>query len=196
MPLLLIAGGGRQTTISATEGTGQTRIQLWSDWLDEFRANPVFGAGMQLGKEEDVQKERLPGDSTRHLAHNGYLQAFADLGFVGGCLFLGAFGLALFSVYRLGGPGTIVADPVQQAIRPFVLASIAAWATGIMTLSITYLVPTYLMLGLAVCFTRATPCWPPPAPLRLDGRILGRFALAGIAFLAWTYMMIRLFVHW
>src|SRR5437899_3595126 len=38
---LLLLFGGRQTSLSASEGTGQDRIQLWSEALMLFREAPL-----------------------------------------------------------------------------------------------------------------------------------------------------------
>ena len=47
LPILLGVFAGRMTSISADEGTGQTRIQLWSDGLFFFQQSPLFGIGME-----------------------------------------------------------------------------------------------------------------------------------------------------
>src|SRR5207248_1855272 len=47
IPLLLVVFAGRMTSISAGEGTGQSRIQLWSDGLMFFQQAPLFGIGME-----------------------------------------------------------------------------------------------------------------------------------------------------
>jgi hypothetical protein len=196
LPVLLLVFGGRQTSISAQEGTGQTRIQLWSDWMMVFRSNVPFGKGMTLPKEGEGKKQRLPGENSGQVAHNSYLQAFADIGFFGGCLFLGAYGLALFSIYRVGLGGPRIVDPDQQRMRPFVLAAVSAYAVGMLTLSLCFVVPTFLMLALSVAYSRATVCWPAQAPLRLDERVLGRCAVAGVSYLLAMYVFIRLFINW
>jgi hypothetical protein len=195
LPLLLVVFGGRQTTMTAQEGTGQTRIQLWSDWMMEFRGNLPFGRGMTLPKEGEGKKQRFPGENYGHMAHNSYLQAFADIGLLGGCLFLGAYGVALLSIYRAGQGGPRILDPQQQALRPFMLAAVMAYAVGMLTLSLCFVVPTFMILALAVAYTRTTVCWPAQPPLRMDERLLGRFALAGASYLAVMYVFIRLFVN-
>lgn len=196
LPALLFLFAGRQTDIDVSKGTGQTRVQLWSDWLMEFRTHPVFGKGMSLAKEEELQRLKLPGAASKHMAHNSYLQAFADVGFLGGCLFLGAFGLALGSVYRLRRENAMILDEDQRRLHPFVSAALTAYAVGLLSLSLVFVIPTYVMLGLASVYVRMTPSWPPPPPLRLDGKALGRVALAGVAFLIATYVFVRLFVNW
>src|SRR5207253_2129295 len=45
LPLLFFVFAGRMTTISAEDGTGQTRIQLWSDGLTIFLHSPLIGIG-------------------------------------------------------------------------------------------------------------------------------------------------------
>src|SRR5262245_6326028 len=83
LPALLLLFGGRQTDLSSRENTGMQRIQLWSDALQELRYAPLFG----LGCNKFQEKAGL-------VAHNSYLQGYADLGLLGGTLFLGAFYLA------------------------------------------------------------------------------------------------------
>ena len=72
------------------EDTGQNRLQFWQSALVLFKQNPLLGSG--------------PGGFMRHVgraAHNTFLQAFAELGFVGGMLFLGAFVYAFLCMIRL-----------------------------------------------------------------------------------------------
>jgi O-antigen ligase len=195
LPLVLLVFGGRQTTMSAEEGTGQTRIQLWSDWMAEFRGSPLFGQGIVLPKEGEPAKKRMPGEEFKHAAHNSYLQTYADIGFPAGCLFLGAYGLALLSVYRTGQGRHRIVEAGQEHQRPYVLAAVASYAVGMLTLSLSFVVPTYLMLALAVSYTGVTQCRPPQPPLRLDEQFLGRCFLLGVGYLAVMYVFIRLFVN-
>ncbi|MBI3410341.1 MAG: O-antigen ligase family protein [Planctomycetes bacterium] len=196
LPLLLLLLDSRQTSISASEGTGRTRVQEWSDWMMEFRDHPLLGKGMSLAKEEDDPKERLPGQELKHLAHNSFLQAYADTGILGGTLFLGAFFFALWSMLRLGREEIHVAEPTMRRLLPFMLGAVAAYTVGLLTLSLCYVVPTYLVLGLAVAFVNVAVCQPAVPALRFDVRVLGRCAVAGVAYLAAMYVFVRLFINW
>ena len=80
MPLLLVVFAGRMTDISASEGTGQSRIQLWSDGLTYFQQAPLFGIGMDAYTT-----------ISSHVAHNSYIHSYVELGMLGGTLFVGAF---------------------------------------------------------------------------------------------------------
>jgi len=196
LPVLLAVFAGRQTSMSAIEGTGQSRLQLWSDWLGEFRASPLFGKGVTIIEDAEKAKEDRTWQGLRHAAHNSYLHAFVELGVFGGFFFLGAFGIALWSVLRLDPRRTAIVDTDMRYLRPFVAGSLTAYAVGLLSLSLCYGVPTYLVLGLTVAFVRVTPHYPALPAARFDGRVAGRIALASVGFLAMTYMLVRLFVRW
>jgi O-antigen ligase len=192
LPLLLILFAGRQTEISTSTGTAQSRVELWRDWLTTFKDNPLFGAGMELPKDDDPVRRR-PDEENRHAAHNSFLQAFADLGLLGGCLLAGAYFTALWSLYRWGQRNPLLLDSELRAVQPYLFAGIAAYALGMMTLSISYIVPTYLMLAIAVVYTQmARPAsLAPPTQVRFDIPHLGRMAAAGIGTLACIYIFVR-----
>jgi O-antigen ligase len=198
MPALLLLFAGRQTDISASGGTGQTRVQIWSEWLTRFRDNPLIGEGMAFQDEDPLKlaQMRAAGIGQGHVAHNSFLQAFADVGFVGGCLFLGMVGVALWSVWRVGKHRGMPLDPGSRTLQPFLLGAAAAYSVGMMTLSLWITAPTYVILALAAAYPRLYRSDPPLAPVRLDVGLLGRFVIAGVAFLTAMYLFVRLFVNW
>jgi hypothetical protein len=185
LPVLFALYAGRQTSFSTEENTGQTRIQLWSDGLMSFRGSPAFGIGVDKFVEE-----------SGHAVHNSFLHGFTELGLFGGLLFLGAFVGALGGLYRLGHARDRIADPELRRLHPYLMAMVAGYAAGMLFLSLCYIIPTYLMLGLAAVYLRAAGATSPvPAP-RFDFRFLQRVAVAGVLFLAATYVFVRVFVRW
>jgi O-antigen ligase len=190
LPLVLVFFAGRQTNFSTGSGTSQSRIQLWREWLDEFRTAPHVGVGAFVAKEDEAETKTYQ-EGIKHVAHNAYLQSFADMGVLGGFFFVGVFYFAVWSVGRLGTRNTVIVDPQLRRAQPFVLGTIVAYAVGMIALSLCYVVPTYLMLGLAHAYGQMTAVWPPPPPARFGGRVALRLALISVAFLALTYVAVR-----
>jgi hypothetical protein len=81
-------------------------------------------------------------------------------------------------------------------MQPFLLGGAAAYGVGMLTLSLWIVAPTYIVLALAAAYPRIDRATPPVPPIRFNRTLLGRFVLAGIAFLAVLYVFVRLFVNW
>ncbi len=157
---------GRQTEFTTSEGTSQQRIQFWSEGLAMFRQAPVFGIGVGNFAEE-----------IRHVAHNSYVQCYTELGFFGGTVFFTAFAYPLWTMYRLGRPDVVIADPEMRRVRPFLMAAVAGYAAGMASLSRSDVVPTYLVLGLANAYLRFANPYPQSACPRFDGALVRRFVV-------------------
>jgi hypothetical protein len=189
LPVLVGMLGARQTAISADTNTGQERIQLWSDAMVMFRANPLFGVG----------ENRFTEYST-HVAHNSYMQAFSELGMFGGVLFLGSAYLALHGLYRLARPVAVghqvvtpeIVDPDLKQLYPYLAGGITAWCAGMITLTLNDRVVTYGMLGMASTFLAMAVTQPKTPGQRFDLPLLGRLLGLSLLFLAAMFVFIRL----
>jgi O-antigen ligase len=193
-PVFFAFFAGRQTSLSATQGTAQSRVQHWSEWLGEFQASPVFGKGITSADPDQDASEKT--GEKRLLAHNSYLQAFADLGFFGGMCFLGAFAFALAGPYYLRPSQKTIVDPELARLRPYLLGGILAYEVGMLSLSVNFIIPPYISLGLGMAFTQVARTQPPQPPLQLDWRRIKQLVLLSIAYLAAIYVFVRLFVRW
>ncbi|NBO93239.1 MAG: O-antigen ligase domain-containing protein [Planctomycetia bacterium] len=189
-PLMLAVLVTRQADLSVQSDTGQMRIQLWNEGLVMFRANPVFGVGANRYQEDAGQ-----------VAHNSYMQAFGDLGAFGGVLFLAAVLLALEGLYRLGKPHfrpgsgwqpLRFADPDLARLVPFVAAATAAYATGMFTLTLNYMVMTYTILGLAGTLIADARVRPSIVPARFDLTLMTRMTGLSVFFMAGMFVLVRL----
>ena len=185
LPTLFYVFAGRQTELGVGEGTGQDRIQIWSQGLTLFRHAPIFG----IGKGRFVEE-------IGHVAHNSFLHGFAELGFFGGMTFLGGFALALHSLHRLRPAQAVGLDPDLARLRPFLMAMIAGYATGLMTLSRVYVAPTYLVLGLAAAYIEIVRSRSALTLPRVGTRLTLRLGALSAVFLACMYVFVRLFAHW
>jgi O-antigen ligase len=180
LPVLFLLAGERQARLSAEEDTSQTRVQLWADGLYMLKQSPLFGVG----------KDRF-NDEAGQVAHNSFVHAFAELGPLGGVAFLGAFYLAFQALWRCGSRREKL-GPDLARMQPFLTGAVASYIVGMMTLSLTYVVPTYTVLALAASFERLAVARGALPPTRADHWLAGRLLGVGIAFLVLVYVFVRL----
>ena len=182
VPVLIFGFAGRMTEIDAVyEGTGQTRLQIWSDAFDVFRSAPLFGIG-----------EGAFADTTGFVAHNSFLQAFAELGVLGGCSFLAVFLTGSIGLTKLTSSEDTPSEVTR--LRGFVFAAIVGYSVGIFALSRQFVGPTFIILGLsgatqAISNRDLGPAW------KLGIEYTLRVLLASALLLIATYLLIRIFVQ-
>jgi putative inorganic carbon (hco3(-)) transporter len=186
LPLLFIVFAGRQTSISTSDGTGQHRIQLWSEAFAMLAGRSiVFGIGKGQIAEE-----------LGYVAHNSFVQSYIELGVVGGAVFLGLFVFACVNLFRLGSSGVSIQNEQIRRLRPYLLAVLAGFGVGLLSLSRNYSLTTYLVLGLlAVFFRLADPRGALPW-LRLRLKMGPQLAALSVLFLFGAYVFIRVSLNW
>lgn len=167
----------RQTdlNLSDPDDTFQGRIALWNAAMDTFRAHPLLGIG----------QGRLV-DELGHVAHNSFLHAYAELGLVGGTIFIGVFYVAV--------RGLAIARPADQdlaRLRPYMLAIVVGYAAGMLALSRCYTAPVQLILGLAGSYLGVASIENRSLVPPLSARLVGRVGAIGIVFLGATYVFIH-----
>lgn len=181
VPLAVAAGvatlvmiGGRQGSVEGG-GTAHQRLMLWAEGMTEIVRQP-FRLPTGLGVDWYL-------DETGHVAHNSFVTAYIELGLFGGGAYLGMFTYACWLLYRLGRELPAPAWAVQA--RPFAFAVTVGYAVGCYSLTRNFVVPTYLIVGLASAVL--TPSHPYPLdPYRVDGRWFLRWAglsVAGFVFI-------------
>src|SRR5690348_4876731 len=106
------------------------------------------------------------------VSHNSCLQSFTELGIIGGVVFPCYIFYDFWSLQRIGQ--NQVLDPLMKRLLPFLTAMIVAYAGGIFTLSRTYDVPTYTMLGLATAYLHIVPVYPPVERICNGGGLIVR----------------------
>jgi len=113
------------------------RIAIWKRGVTYFLDHPVLGVG--AGNFEVAEGVALAarGELGRwSSSHNAYIQAFADLGAVGGTVFLALLGVSGWQARRLWRPPRSRLSPSFH--RPELLAAVSAFAVGACFLSFAY----------------------------------------------------------
>jgi O-Antigen ligase len=186
LPVILVLFAGRQTDLSTTRGTGQQRVQLWAMSFAIIRRMPLFGLGSGL----------LP-DEILHDAHSSFVQAYAELGFFGGTIFLGMFACSCWGLIRLGPDQGKIRDPRLRRMRAYLFGIVAGYAVGLISLTRNYIHTTYLIPGLVAAYLRlaaANATGPLPLP-RCDRRLAVRLIVTSAAALGFLYIYVRLFAR-
>ena len=179
--VMFVQFGGRQTSLSTSEGTSQSRIQLWDDGFQMFRSSPLIGVGTGQFVE-----------NAGHVAHNAFVQTYAELGFLGGTLLFGQYLYCLKNLTKLVARRATVSDSVMCGVLPFFLASLASFATSEMSLTHPFSLVTYAMFGLATVAIRLADPRPPLPDLLLSRALIGRMVVFSGLFLAALYVFTRL----
>lgn len=181
LPAILSGFGGRQSDIGGalSGGTGETRMELWSEGLVLFKSSPIFGIGHDLYAEEVGQA-----------AHNSFVHALTELGLLGGSWFFGIFWLLAVSLRQLSRARKEIEHHWLRYLLPFIVAMLAAYGVSMMSLSRSYAIPTYWIAGTATCYiTLARP--PSLPPQTLNTRATAAVLLGSIGFIALIQLYIK-----
>ena len=183
---LVVAVGGRQTDVGGgfSGGTGDDRVKLWSEGFMLLRKFPLFGIGAGNYADEAGQ-----------VAHNAFVHCFVELGLVGGTIFLGAFWFAVISLWKLrpflkGGLRNLTSEPFRR-LHPYLMAMVCGYSVSMLSLSRSYVVPTYLVLGVANAYCRDSQKQGIPMLVPLDKRRIGEVVLVSVLFLVAVQTFIK-----
>jgi hypothetical protein len=187
VPALLVLGG-RQSSIDLEDGTGQDRIQLWSDGLSCLKSSDfLFGIGM--GEYADM---------AGLVAHNSFVHAYTELGVFGGTLFFGMFFFAFLGLYRFRWVAGELQNQELTRFHPYMCAILVGWTVGLLSLSRCYVVPTYLVLALSAAFLNLSSQSLVPQKLFSiwDRLHVAKLTVSSAGCLLGLFAFVKLFARW
>jgi O-antigen ligase len=174
---VLVLFSGRQTDIDTSSGTGQLRIQLWSNGLVALRSSPIFGIGAGY-------YFRTAGND----AHNSFVEAYVENGLIGGSIFSSAFFLSIVALYRCKSDLTKAIDPELWLLRPTILAIVVGTVVGQFSSSRVYFPPTYMILGLATIYLTLVGRHVPVRIMRMTPGLVVRLGVVGVVTLVFLHL--------
>lgn len=189
VPLFLAAVGGRQAEFSMdASDTSQERMRLWVYGFKALFSNPFyFTTG--IGFCQFIEEFGL-------MAHNSFVQAYVETGIIGGTMFLSLFVLATSGMIRLGRyPEYKNQEPNFRKLRPFVTAMVLGYAAGAYSVSRNFVVPTYLIIGLATAYIRLV-LPEPPTEYQFNKRLVKRLMVIGVVGLLSLKFFTQYMVKW
>jgi hypothetical protein len=179
---------GRAGEIDVSSGSGQDRIQLWSDGLEAIKGpRVIFGVGQGMYDQY-----------ARLVAHNSYIHAFVEMGLVGGTFFFGCVFFPLYAFWRMYYEKLVIRNVQLHRMQPYVAAILAAWCMGMCSLSRCYNESTYMIVGIAAAFInlagfnrqRRHPI------VAFNQFIAQRWCLASMGVLAFAFLFVRVFARY
>jgi hypothetical protein len=186
LALVFFLFGGRQTSLSTSEDTAQSRIQYWDDGFQMLRGSPLIGVGT----------DRFAENAGGHTAHNSFILAFAELGFLGGTFLFGQFYYCLKNLAKLGSTRVILPDPDLRRVYPILGASLASFVASEMSLTNGFGLTSYMMLGLATAGIRLADPSPPLPDFFLSRTLVRRTIVYSGLLLVGLYIFTRLSVRY
>jgi O-antigen ligase len=151
-----VASPGLRSHVS-TVGSGESRLDLWTVGWRMVQKHPVEGVGAGNFPVSSVHYLLEPGaiarsDSfvgTPQVAHNTYLELWAELGLVGLLLFLSMVGLCLRSALRAARVFARQGDIRMEMIARALFVALAGFLAAAFFVSREYAKDGWLLLGLA-----------------------------------------------
>jgi O-antigen ligase len=185
LAVMFVFFAGRQTSLDTDQGTSQQRIQLWDTAFELFKRSPLIGAG-----PHEVLRV------ARHVSHNAFIETYAELGFAGGTLLFAQYLWLLSNLAKVGPRSTVLPDEELRRFRPYLLASMASFATSEMSLTNPLAMVTYSMFGLTTAFIRIADPDPRPPDVQLNWRFVGRSVFYSGLFVVALYVFVRVKVRY
>ena len=186
-PLLIPFMDARQTSINLGDAndTAQGRMQIWRDAMICFHHEPILGLGVTHLVEE-----------AGHVAHNSYVQAYAETGFIGGTMFFGAICVPILMLRQVGRrtPPSFGKEILRW--NSSILAMCVGYAVGMFSLSRNFTIPAYLPSAIAVAYCGLiTARYPAALSYRMNWPLFRNVVAASVGCVVLLEVWCRFFIR-
>lgn len=178
---------GRQGNIDISGGTGQQRIQLWSDGLNQLQTGKFF-FGIGEGRYPEV---------AGLVAHNSYVHAYVELGFIGGTFFLGCFFIPAYAIWRMMRDPHLIENDELRRMMPYLAGMGAGWCMSMVSLSRCYMPTTYMICGTMAVFLNLVGFYRryPQPFMEMDHWLVQKLSFASVGVLGAFMVFVRMFAR-
>lgn len=179
--VIVVAAPSRGTDIDAGESSAQSRVQSWAEGWNMLKMHPLTGVGHNQYLEHHIR-----------VAHNSFVETFAELGLLGAFCFVGMF------YWYFKGLRSLPSDTPEAASWR---RALTASAVGVLTcgwfLSRQYVPIFYVLIAIGASAVAISPRLE-ERQLRLSTRmsdvaVIGVLTFAGIVL---VYLSIRTLAIW
>jgi len=173
---IFLLGPSRKAIINVEEAAAYNRVELWYEGILMMKSNPVFGVGYGMFTDQ------LP-----QTAHNSFILAGAELGFVGLFFFIGL-------IYASFKGLSIVqkADPKLQTYATGLQAALIGYCTAAFFLSRTYVILPYMLFALSGSLLHIAQKRNPQVTFKFTAKDAGFTALWSLGTLVFAYVLIKI----
>ena len=178
--VIVVAAPSRGSEMDAGESSAQSRIQSWAEGWNMLKSHPLTGVGFNQYLDYHIR-----------VAHNSFVETFAELGLLGAFCFVGMF-YWFFKGLKLLPQDT----PEAASWRRTLMAS----AVGLMTcgwfLSRQYVHIYYIMIAVGACAVTVSVPEQDRAKLRLTLLDMVKVVVLTFVGLVLVYLSIRTLAIW
>jgi putative inorganic carbon (HCO3(-)) transporter len=178
--VIVVAAPSRGSEMDAGESSAQSRIQSWAEGWNMLKSHPITGVGFAQYVEYHIR-----------VAHNSFVETFAELGLLGAFCFVGMF------YWFFKGLNLLPQDTPESAAWRRALTSSAV---GLLTcgwfLSRQYVHIFYIMIAVGACAVNLSVPEQDKATLRITPSGMAMVVALTIAGLVLVNISIRTLAIW
>jgi putative inorganic carbon (HCO3(-)) transporter len=163
----VVATSGRMKNFDSQEESANSRFRFWDEGLRQLAVSPLTGVGYT----------KFPDVNDGFVAHNSFVQCFAELGFPAYFFWMGC----IYHVFRKRKPGKDEPEPSNSVSQDLLGARLAVvgYLTSGFWITRTYSPVMYVLFTLPVAQQFATSgrsvlaFYPPAEKIQIWGKIFG-----------------------